>query len=195
MNKSVVLNPSLSHQLCDFELKHRRGLFGTSMIAWWLLWGDYDSNRCGSFVRPTCYAGAIGSPILSNETMEPVSNEIWYVHNPASLFVNTLYLLDREMGNKTREKEVEFETNLEGLLKIKIDILDPGHYAKPPFTKWYIACAILEMCVSLTWFTINLLLFRPDVYLLWNDNFLQVLEKCDNFFNVFFFFFLKLLTL
>ena len=54
------------------------------------------------------------------------------------------------MGNKIREKEVEFETNLEGLLKIKIDILDPGHYAKPPFTKWYIACAILEMRVSLT---------------------------------------------
>lgn len=76
VNKSVVLNPSLSHQLCDFELKHRRGLFGTSIIAWWLLWGDCGSNRCGSFVRPTCYAGAVGSPNLSNETMEPVSNEI-----------------------------------------------------------------------------------------------------------------------
>jgi hypothetical protein len=36
MTKSVALNPRASHRFCGFGLKHRRGPFGTNMVAWWL---------------------------------------------------------------------------------------------------------------------------------------------------------------
>ena len=54
--------PLPSHRFCGFGLKHRRGLFGANMVAWWLPWGDCGSHWCGSFFRLTYCAEATDSP-------------------------------------------------------------------------------------------------------------------------------------
>lgn len=42
-----------------------------------------------------------------------------HVQNPASLTVDTFYLLERELGNKMQEMGIKYETNLERVLQTK----------------------------------------------------------------------------
>ena len=110
--------PLPSHRFCGFGLKHRRGLFGANMVAWWLPWGDCGSHWCGSFFRLTYCAEATDSPlsIRFGETLEPVSDENLArgVHNSASFIVDTLYFLEQEMGNKRERRESNLELKIFG---------------------------------------------------------------------------------
>lgn len=47
-----------------------------------------------------------------DETLEPVSNKDWHVHNSYSLIVDAFYALSWEIGNKPWDSETQLETSL-----------------------------------------------------------------------------------